>query len=98
MTEKKNINCSFLGKEDLDFETAFNKVAPLIFSLTVLLVIAVIIIIYLVVKIKKNKRHDYSHNHGCRFGGGDDNQHALEDTVEINLGDCPNEEDGAEEL
>ncbi|RMX59452.1 hypothetical protein pdam_00015665, partial [Pocillopora damicornis] len=56
------------GKEDLDFETAFNKVAPLIFSLTALLVIAVIIIIYLVVKIKKNKRHGYSHNHCCGFG------------------------------
>ena len=92
MTEKKNINCSFLGKEDLDFETAFNKVAPLIYSLIALLVIAVIIIIYLVVKIKKNKRH------GCRFGGGDDNQHAVEDANEFNLGDCPNEEDGAEEL
>ena len=74
------------------------KVAPLIFSLTALLVIAVIIIIYLVVKIKKNKRHGYSHNHCCGFGGGDDNQHALGDTIEINLGDCPNEEDGAEEL
>lgn len=98
MTEKKNINCSFLGKEDLDFETAFKKVAPLIFSLTALLVIAVTIIIYLVVKIKKNKRNGYSHNHGCRFGGGDDNQHAVEDAIEFNLGDCPNEEDGAEEL
>ena len=98
MTEKKNINCSFLGKEDLDFETALNKVAPLIYSLTALLVIAVTIIIYLVVKIKKNKRHGYSHNHGCRFGGGDDNQHAVEDAIEFNLGDCPNEEDGAEEL
>lgn len=96
MTEKKNINCSFLGKEDLDFETAFNKVAPLIYSLIALLVIAVIIIIYLVVKIKK--RHGYSHNHGCRFGGGDDNQHVVEDAIEFNLGDCPNEEDGAEEL
>ena len=74
------------------------KVAPLIFSLTALLVIAVIIIIYLVVKIKKNKRHGYSHNHGCRFGGGDDNQHAPEDTIVFKLGDCPNEEDGAEEL
>ena len=82
MTEQNNINCSFLGKEDVDFATAFNKVAPLIFSLIVLLVILVAIIFIWLWRSR-------------RSGGGNDNQN---DTIEINQKDRPSEEDGAEEL
>ena len=82
MTEHNNINCSFLEMEDVDFATAFKKVAPLIFSLIVLLVIFVAIIFILLWSSR-------------RSGGGNDNQN---DTIEINRGDRPSEEDGAEEL
>ena len=82
MTEQNNINCSFLGKEGVDFATAFNKVAPLIFFFIVLLVILVAIIFIWLWRSR-------------RSGGGHDNQN---DTIEIDLGDRPSEEDGAEEL